>query len=123
VSANNYFPHYVATGAQMTGSPEALAAARRYADDLMEEAGKLTGPLNAQGQWTYHASASYIKMMLILHEMTKERQYLDRARKLADMELDFLSRPAPGQPEWWRLPFRDGLLEALVLLHREMERA
>ncbi len=116
VSANNYFPHYVALGAQMTGSSEALAAARKYADDLMEEAGKLTGPLNARGQWTYPASASYIKMLLLLRQMTGERGYLDRAQKLADMELDFLSRPVPGQPEWWRLPFRDGLLEALLLL-------
>ena len=119
VGANNHFPYDIALGSQMTGDGEALSAARKYADDLMEEAGKLTGPLNAKGQWTYPASASYIKTLLILHGITKERGYLDRAKKLADMELAFLSRPVAGEPEWWRLPFRDGLLEALLLLHQE----
>jgi hypothetical protein len=76
----------------------------------------------AQGQWTYPASASYIKTLLLLRQMTGDRGYLDRAKKLADMELEFLSRPAPAsEPEWWRMPFRDGLLEALLLLHQEIK--
>jgi hypothetical protein len=49
--------------------------------------------------------------------MTKEGRHLDWAQKLADMELELLSRPLPvDQPEWWRMPFRDDLLEALLLL-------
>ena len=36
------------------------------------------------------------------------------------MELGFLSQPLPeGKPEWWRMPFRSALLEALLLLHQE----
>ncbi len=123
LSVNTFFPHYVAMGAQMTGDAEALSAARKYADDLMEEAGKLKGPLNAQGQWTYPASATYLKTLLLLRQMTGERQYLDQAKKLADLEMDFLSGPVPaGEPEWWRLPLRDGLLEALLLLHQEIRK-
>ena len=118
---HNSFPHFVALGAQMAGETEALAASRKYADDLMEEAGKLKGPLNEQGQWTYPGSASYIKLLLLLRQMTGEQGYLDRAKKLADMELEFLAGPAPaGEPEWWRLSSRDGLLEALLLLHQEV---
>ena len=120
VGIHNRVPHEVALGAQMTGDAEALSASRKYAEDLMEAAGKLTGPLNAQGQWTYPASATYIKTLLLLRRMTGEQRYLDWAKKLADMEMSFLSGPAPaGEPEWWRLPFRDGLLEALLLLHQE----
>lgn len=121
VGVHNRVPYEVALGAQMAGDAEALAAARKYAEDLMEEAGKLTGPLNAQGQWTYPASATYIKTLLLLRRMTGEQRYLDWAKKLADMEMSFLSGSAPaGEPEWWRLPFRDSLLEALLLLHRDL---
>jgi hypothetical protein len=121
VGVQNDFPGHAALGARMTGEAEAWAACRRYADDLMEEAGRLTGPFNAQGQWTYSASASYVKMLLLLFEGTQERRYLDWAQRLADTELDFLARPLPaGQPEWWRMPFRDSLLEALLRLHRAL---
>lgn len=119
MGVQNDFPYHVALGARMTGDTEVLSRAQGWAADLMEEAGRLTGAFNAQGQWTYAASASYIKMLLLLFEATKERHYLDQARRLADMELDFLARPLPD-PEWWRMPFRDGLLEALLLLHREL---
>ena len=119
LGADNHYPFDMALGAQMAGDGEALSAARKYADDLMEEAGKQTGPLNAQGQWAYQASASYIKTLLLLRQMTGEQRYLDQAKQLAAMELAFLSRPVAGAPEWWRLPFRDDLLEALLVLHQE----
>ncbi|MSS71198.1 MAG: hypothetical protein EXS64_06895 [Candidatus Latescibacteria bacterium] len=121
VGVQNDFPCHMALGARMTGDVEVLSGARGFAKDLMEAAGRLTGAFNAQGQWTYSASASYIKMLLLLFEATKERNYLDQARRLADMELNFLAQPLPaGQPEWWRMTFRDGLLEALLLLHRAL---
>ncbi|MSS71202.1 MAG: hypothetical protein EXS64_06915 [Candidatus Latescibacteria bacterium] len=124
VGVQNACPYNVALGACLLGDADLLARAQALAADVMEEAGKLTGAFNAQGQWTYPASASYIKMMILLSDLTKERRYLDQARKLADMELDFLSRPAPaGEPEWWRMPFRGDLLEALLLLHRALVRS
>jgi hypothetical protein len=124
VGVHNRVPHEIALGAQATGDAEALSACRKYAEDLMEEAGRLTGPVNAQGQWTYPASVTHIQMLLLLRQMTGDRVYLDQAKRLADMEMGFLSGPSPaGEPEWWRLPFRDSLLETLLLLHQEIQRS
>jgi hypothetical protein len=121
VATGGSVPYHVALGAQMTGDEELRDRAREFADLVMEEAGKLTSEFNELDQWTYPATSSYIKMLLLLFQMTDEGQHLDRARQLADMELEFLSRPLPeDKPEWWRLSARNALLEAMLLLHQEV---
>ena len=52
------------------------------------------------GQWTYPASALYVQVMQLLHGTTGEDRYLDWARNLVDMEMEFLSQPLPSnRPE------------------------
>ncbi len=124
LGAKNPCPYELALGASLTGEAEVLDRVQEMAVDLMEEAGKLTSEFNAWGQWTYPASASHIKTMLLLHKMTGKDRFLDSARQLADMELELLGRALPaGKPEWWRMPFRSDLLEALLLLHRQPDGA
>jgi hypothetical protein len=113
-------PYDVALGTSLTGDRGLLGYAREMAAHIVEAASRLTSEFTESGQWTYPASASYIKMMLILHRETGQGQYLAWAQDLADRELAFLAQPLPaGRPEWWRMPFRGGLLEALLLLHQE----
>ena len=111
-------PLHTARAAALTGDPCLLERAVFFADRIMEAAGDLDGPFNSEGQWTYDATASYIQVMLILCELTGEGQYLERARTLADRELNALARP-PGEhlPEWWRMPYRNSLLDVLLELH------
>jgi hypothetical protein len=112
-------PYHVALAAKMTGDIALLKRAEEFAVVVREEAGRLTGELNVEGQWSLPGNASYIKMLLVVFEMTGQRRYLDWACELADRELEFLSRPlSDGQPEWWRMYFRNAWIEALLLLHR-----
>lgn len=82
----------------------AVAAAR-------EEA----GPITPDGAWTFRGSAYVIKMLVLLGR-------LEAAREVADAELARLGAPASSrQPEfpggdWWRMPDRAALLDALLLL-------
>lgn len=56
--------------------------------------------------------------MLELHELTAKPDYVDWARQLAEMETSFLAEPPPEEtPEWWRWPFRNQFLKAMVELH------
>ncbi len=117
-AAHNPTAHDLSLGAILTGDKELLARAVEFAAMIMDEVGRLTGEFNEHGQWLFSANASYIHMMLNLSRLTGESRYLDWARQLADLELDFLSRPMPaGRPEWWRMPQRNSLLEALLALH------
>jgi hypothetical protein len=118
IGVNNPTPHDVALGAAMTGDAELLARAQTLAADMIEAAEGLAGEINDLGQWIYPASASYIKMLVLLHEMTGEDRYLAWARRLADREVTLLSGPPPaGEPEWWRQHFRNSILEAVLDLH------
>jgi len=107
-------PLHTARAAEMTGDPYLKERAKFFADRVMEAASKLDGPLNKQGQWTYDATAGYIELMLVLRRLTGDPSYLDRARKLADMELAHLKQPTPV--EWWRMSYRNTLLAALLSL-------
>lgn len=118
--AENSFPYDITLGAFLTGDAELLVRAQAFAADVVGEAEKLASEFNALGQWIFPASASYVKMLLLLYKMTQDNQYLDWARKLADRELALLSQPGPDHPEWWRMPFRNSLLEALLHLHQEL---
>ena len=117
LGVGNRIPYDLARAAWMTGDTELRERVAGFAPVIMEEARKLSSEFNEAGEWTYPASASYIKTMLLLYKMTGRGKYLDWAKELADMELRFLSQSLPsGRPEWWRMQFRDSLLEALLLL-------
>ncbi|MCX5661982.1 MAG: hypothetical protein NTW19_20070 [Planctomycetota bacterium] len=114
----NPIPLAIARAAEKTGDALLLDRAKLLGRRVLEDAAQLTGPLNAEGHWTFDASASYIEMFLSLHRATGDEGYLRDARKLADMELKFLACPAPeGKPEWWRLPTRNALPAAMLELH------
>jgi hypothetical protein len=119
IGVHNSLPRDIAQGAAMTGDAELTERARIFAGDLLEDAAKLTSEFNAAGQWTYPASASYISALVRLHEATGEDQYLAGAKQIADRELELLGQPVPeGTAEWWRQPFRNSILEAMLDLHR-----
>ena len=114
-----FVPHDLAEGAALTSDPALLTAAERIAMDAMEAARMLSSGFTGLEQWTYSATASYIKMMVSLHGATRDRKYLEWASQLADMEMEFLRRERPpGQPEWWRMSFRNHLVDAFLRLHR-----
>jgi hypothetical protein len=118
----NPVPCDIAKGACMTGDAELTKRAAEFAPPIMEEARALTGEFNAEGLWTYPASASYIEMMLSLFRATGDRLYLSHAQELAEIEIGFLSQALPaGRPQWWRMQFRDELLDALLELHAMRE--
>jgi len=105
----------------MTGDPYLLQRAQELAVLVMNEARQLTGEFTARDQWTMPANAVYIKTMLHLWSATRDSRYLNWAREIADIELDFLSRPLPpGKPQWWRLPLRNSWIESLLVLHQAL---
>jgi hypothetical protein len=60
-----------------------------------------SGPLNAEGQWTFPATGLYVRAMLALHEATGDGAFVDRAREPADLDLALLARrPADQWPQW-----------------------
>jgi len=111
-------PLLIGEAAELTGDPNLIDRADFFARQVMQKAAELSGPFNDDGQWTFPANAAYIKLMLILRRITGQDSYMHRARELADRELGFLSPPAPeGKPEWWRMPFRNILLDAMLEMH------
>lgn len=109
----------IADAALVTGDPVLLERSRFFADRIREAAAALTGPWNAEGQWTFPAVGDYIRQALAVHRLTGAPRYLDQARWLADREIAWLARPLPpDKPDWWRLPQRGRLLTALLALHR-----
>lgn len=83
----------------------------------MNAASALPGPLHAAGLRSFPVLASYIRTMPSLHGMTGEADDAVRARRLADVKIGFLSTPLPGSnPELWRFPFHNRLLQALLEL-------
>lgn len=111
-------PLHTARAAVLTGDGYLFERAQYFADRIMEAAAELEGHFNTIGQWTYDATAGYIETMLVLRDLTGEDEYLNRARKLADRELEALARlPADDFPQWWRMPYRNRPLAALLELH------
>ena len=117
-------PLHVAQAAEMTGDECLLQRGRYFVERIVDEAERLDGPLNHDGQWTFDASAGYLRMMLCLYRAEGEKPHLANARRLADRELDALSRPLPeGTPDWWRMPQRNTLLAALLELESALAAA
>ena len=113
-------PEAIARGARLTRDPVLVERTRYFAGEVMREARLRRGALNEEQQWVFPATASYIRMLLALYEVTGEAARLAEARELADMEIRFLSERAGGpqldeeHAEWWRMPGRCSFLEALL---------
>jgi len=113
----NTMPYDIALGALLTGDTMLRERAEFFATRVMEAARELKSGFNERGQWTCEASASYIRMMLVLFRLTGEQKYLENARFLADRELEFLARPLPPEKlEWWRYAFRNEVIDAMLEL-------
>jgi hypothetical protein len=114
---DNIVPHDIALGALWTGDAVLRERAEFLAARAMEAARQLKSGFNERGQWTCSASASYIRMMLALLDLTGDEKYLENAQFLADQEMEFLARPLPaGQIEWWRHTFRNNIIDAMLEL-------
>lgn len=121
----NYYEHCAGTdipfqlaqaaSLQCAPPPELVERLVAVADDAVDESRTLDGAFTPEGRWTFRASGQYIKLCLLLAEMSGEKgRCLSWARELADRELCVLAEV--GCPEWWRLRERATLLEALLRL-------
>lgn len=117
-----YYAHVVGSSipwhlAKVMTAYEDQAIASRLAEqaaDGVEEATALDGPFTTDGYWTFHASARLIAVLVSLAEMTGDAQHINAARRVADREIAALGTVA--HPQWWRLPERAALLDALLML-------
>lgn len=115
-TGNSIIPAF-ARGAELANDAGLLDTTCQLMRDALKDAEALTSEVTQAGQWTFTANASYIKTLLLLANLTGEPSHLDHAGRLADKEIRLLSRPTTaGQPEWWRIPGRNALLESLLRL-------
>lgn len=116
--AGSNIPYHLALTARLDDAPDAelLGHLEQFAADAMAEARQLGGAFTPEGRWTFRASGQYIKLCLLLLEMTGEQRFLDWACELADREVAALS--GVECPHWWRMRERTTLLDALLRLHR-----
>jgi len=114
-------PHDIAMAAWLTEDPQLQEQVKVFAEGVMQESRKLTSEFTPQGKWTFSGTGLYLKMMVLLYQMTDEPQYLQWARTLADEEMDRLDQIT--YPEWWRMlersDFMEGLLRLYVVLRTE----
>ena len=113
-SAGSDIPLQVAWCARENRDPCSLERCREWAEVALEASRRFAGPFTGEGKWTFAGSASYIRMLVILFELTGDGRCLEWARALADREMEHVRRVA--HPEWWRMPERNGFLEALLAL-------
>ena len=118
VCAGTTIPWHLALVAERSGDGELVNTLSRLAEDAIEAATEVPGPLTGEARWTFHATGLYVKLLVSLHRMTGEGTYLDRAKELADAELEHL--PAVECPEWWRLRERAVFLDALLRLYEAL---
>ena len=119
-STGTVLPLQLATVARLTNDSDLLARTALFAERIMNEFEQVTAAFTAEGKWTFYATGHYIKTMLQLYEATRDGRYLQRARTLADRELDHLDEIV--YPEWWRTRERNAFLEGLLRLHLVLER-
>ncbi|MHA1567403.1 MAG: hypothetical protein ACTSX7_18995, partial [Alphaproteobacteria bacterium] len=111
--------YYLALVAEQTNDEFLIDQLKQWAQQLIAESRTVTGPFVDQSYWTFWASGLYIKTLVPLYRVTGERQYLDWAGELADMEIAHLGQVAC--PDWWRMPERSCFLEGLLWLYRELK--
>ena len=125
----NYWEHYAGSTVPLdlaqvmsrTGNKELAAILRTWVPDLIAEGRKQRSAVTADNTWTFRASGENIHLLVLLWRQTKDTQYLDAAREIADRELTALERVE--YPEWWRMPDRTALLDGLLALHEAMASA
>lgn len=113
--AGTRIPLQLARVAEETGDPELLDLLVPVAEDAGEETRRQPEAFTQEGGWTFRASGMYIELLLSLWRQTGETRYLSGAREMADQELERLGRVLA--PDWWRMPERTAMLDALLNLH------
>ncbi|MBI3985537.1 MAG: hypothetical protein HY343_01340 [Lentisphaerae bacterium] len=111
-------PYHLARAAELTGDTVLLARSGLLADHIMERAATLQRAPGEKGPGTCASSAGAARALLCLARATGDARYRAHAAVLLDRELDAIEQ-APGEKdrEWWRFPFRNALLGALLDLH------
>lgn len=100
--------------ARITKNAELIERCGRILDDALAESRAQPSAFTAEGRWTFRASGHYTKAAIALHRATNDTRYVDIARELADREIARLNQVV--YPEWWRMPERATLIDALLLL-------
>ncbi|NUM52414.1 MAG: hypothetical protein HUU46_02100 [Candidatus Hydrogenedentes bacterium] len=104
----------LAEAARITKNAELIERCGRIVEDALAESRVQPGAFTEDGRWTFRASGHYIKAAIALHRATNEARYVDAAREFADREIARLNQVA--YPDWWRMPERATLIDALLLL-------
>ena len=100
--------------ARITRNAELIERCGRIVNDALDESRKQSAAFTEDGCWTFRASGHYVKAAVSLHRATNEVRYLDIATELANRELARLNGVV--YPEWWRMPERATLIDALLRL-------
>lgn len=117
--AGTDIPDQLAHVAAITGNRELVELLHPIAADAVEASRQQSGPFTREGVWTFRASGRYVRMHVWLWQATGDRRYLNRAEELADAEIRRLRQVA--SPDWWRLPERAVMLDALLMLHQALD--
>ncbi|HRK34789.1 MAG TPA: hypothetical protein PLJ47_09355, partial [Candidatus Hydrogenedentes bacterium] len=100
--------------ARLTKNAELIDRTARIIEDALDESSSQQDAFTDEGTWTFRASGQYAKACVALFRATGDRVYLEKAKKFADREIARLERVA--YPEWWRMPERATLLDALLAI-------
>lgn len=100
--------------ARITKNAELIERCGRIVNDALDESRKQSSAFTEEGCWTFRASGYYIKAAISIFRATNDARYLDIATELANRELARLNTVV--YPEWWRMPERATLLDALLRL-------
>ena len=100
--------------ARITKNAELIERCGRIVIDALDESRKQSTAFTEDGRWNFRASGHYIKAAVSLHRATGDARYLDIATELANRELARLNGVV--YPEWWRMPERATLIDALLRL-------
>lgn len=113
-------PVNLAEAAAATGDAELAALMAPWAQEVVAASRREPVAMTPAGDWTFRASAYGIKMLVHLSHSAADADsadvahYLQWAEEIADAELARLAGPVEG--DWWRMPDRASLLDALLLL-------
>lgn len=120
MAALTALPYDLALGESMLGAAKLLESAAALVADAQKAGSQLDGELNELGQWTFPATSSYAKTLLLLYHRSGDRRFLQGAQAMIDRQLDLLAQMPSSHSAWWRMPFRAIWLEALLDLHQTL---
>jgi len=119
-TAGTDVPYRLAVCATRTRDGYLVARSIELCAAILAESRTMGSARNARGQWTFPATGRYLKAFVLLDELTRDGEYLEGARELADRELDRLRRVRA--PDWWRVPGRNDFIEGLLRLAAALRR-